>query len=260
MITALTGNPFKGAFYFFRAIPWLTAKGIWPLVLIPAMLSGLIYVALVYFAYQQIHQLFLSAEQLPTWVAWLMGWFRPVLWLVFFPVVVLFITYTFSMLTNLIGGAFNSVLSEQVERRLTGRPLIETPLISAIHLIVPCFISELKKLATALRWMALLTILSFMPIVSLIAPPLWLLFSAWNVALEYIAYPMDNHNIFFQEQRKLYNGKRLTVLGFGGMVFMAKLIPVANFLVMPLAVIAATLLSHTEWREELSSPWNPHGR
>ena len=70
------------------------------------------------------------------------------------------------------------------------------------------------------------------------------------LALEYLDYPMGNHGLLFPEQRRRARERRLLVLGFGAAISGLTMIPVINFLVMPLAVAGATAL----WVECFSSP------
>ncbi|MCP5459961.1 MAG: EI24 domain-containing protein, partial [Gammaproteobacteria bacterium] len=71
---------------------------------------------------------------------------------------------------------------------------------------------------------------------------LWLAFSIWMLALQYADYPMSNHGLRFREQRRLLSQRRMLALGFGSAVLLMTLVPILNFLVMPAAVIGATLM------------------
>ena len=77
---------------------------------------------------------------------------------------------------------------------------------------------------------------------------LWFIFTAWMLALEYIDYPAGNHDLLFSDQKRLISKRRFQSLGFGSIVSIATLTPIANFIVMPTAVIAATIY----WVEQLS--------
>jgi CysZ protein len=71
---------------------------------------------------------------------------------------------------------------------------------------------------------------------------LWVLFSAWALALDYHDYPMGNHQLLFKQQRKIMRQHRRLALGFGLATLGATMIPVVNFLVIPAAVAGATAL------------------
>jgi CysZ protein len=48
-----------------------------------------------------------------------------------------------------------------------------------------------------------LLILSVIPGINVVAPFLWALFRAWGMALEYMAYPLENEGVLFAEQQQL---------------------------------------------------------
>lgn len=81
-------------------------------------------------------------------------------------------------------------------------------------------------------------------------PILWMIFTAWMLALEYTSFPMGNHGLLFSQQRDRLRKKRLTVLGFGGATLLMTLIPVVNFLAMPVAVAGATALWVEQFEKE----------
>jgi CysZ protein len=60
---------------------------------------------------------------------------------------------------------------------------------------------------------------------------------------------MGNHDVVFDEQKRLLRERRGIALGFGGVVMVMTSIPIINFFTMPLAVAGATLL----WVEQFQS-------
>jgi len=89
-----------------------------------------------------------------------------------------------------------------------------------------------------------LLILSIIPGLNVIAPFLWALFGAWGMALEYLAYPLENQGVLFSEQKALVKSVRLGALSFGGLAVLGLTVPVLNIIVAPAAVIGATLYFH----------------
>ncbi len=53
------------------------------------------------------------------------------------------------------------------------------------------------KLAYILPRMAILFVISWIPVINLIAPLLWGAFTAWTMAITYLDYPMDNNKVSF---------------------------------------------------------------
>ncbi len=70
------------------------------------------------------------------------------------------------------------------------------------------------------------------------------------LSLEYLDYPLGNHGVLFKQTRGLAKQQRARCLSFGALVSAFTMIPVLNFIVMPVAVAGATDLyvnsmSHT---------------
>ena len=100
---------------------------------------------------------------------------------------------------------------------------------------------EMRKLAYFLPRAIGLLILSFIPVVNLVAAPLWLLFGVWMMAVQYIDYPADNNKMSWQDMLAWLREKRWQSLSFGGITYAALLVPGLNILMMPAAVAGATL-------------------
>jgi CysZ protein len=90
-------------------------------------------------------------------------------------------------------------------------------------------------------------VVSLIPVINFIAPVLWVVFGSWLLALEYLDYPMGNHDLSFSRQKQVLAGRRGLSLGFGGMVMILTSIPLVNFFVMPIAVAGATAM----WVDQL---------
>ena len=76
-----------------------------------------------------------------------------------------------------------------------------------------------RNLTLKLGAIALL-ILSFIPVLNLIAAPLWLLFGIWMMAIQYIDYPADNHKLGWNEMLAWLREKRWQSMSFGGIVYL----------------------------------------
>ncbi|MEQ1530137.1 MAG: EI24 domain-containing protein, partial [Methylococcales bacterium] len=137
---------------------------------------------------------------------------------------------------NLLAAPFYGRLAAKTLAVVTGQPLavVEPPIAKVMS-------AELKRAGYfALRTVPLL-ILSVIPGINLIAPLLWALFGAWGMALEYMAYPLENAGILFAEQKKLLASVRLGSLSFGGIAALGLAVPLLNIFVAPAAVIGATI-------------------
>jgi CysZ protein len=184
-------------------------------------------------------------------VSWLPGWLDWLSWLVWALLAALLCIvafYSFTLVANFIGAPFNGRLAEKIEQRLIGYAPPSSGQVYTAAGIKNAIHSELDKLGYLLSRSLPLLILSFIPVINVFAPLLWLLFGAWMLALEYLDYPMGNHGIPFAEQRLKLRQRPLLALGFGITVCALTFIPLINFLAMPVAVSGATRL----WVQQLA--------
>ncbi len=229
----------SGPQYLREGLKLVLSPGLRLFVLLPLMINLVLFVGLIYFAG---HQFSLWVEHLmPTLPSWL-SFLNYLLWPLFVVLVVLMVFFTFTMLANIIAAPFNGFLSEKVEVVVRGTD--DFPAFSWGELIamVPRTLArEMRKLGYFLPRAIGLFILSFIPVVNLIAAPLWLLFGVWMMAIQYIDYPADNHKLGWNEMLAWLRQKRWQSMSFGGIVYLVLLVPVVNLLMMPAAVAGATL-------------------
>lgn len=240
----MSNNPLRGAAYFFRGLPLITAPGIRRYVVIPLCINVAGLGALIYFGYEKLGALrqWLSGW-LPGWLDWLSWLLLPLFWIA----AVLVFVFGFALLANLVAAPFNGFLAEAVERRVTGQSAGSATWSGVAGEIVRTLSAEWHKQVYFLVRAVPLLALFLIPGVNLFAPLLWAVFSAWMLALEYTDFPLGNHGVAFGEQRRLARERWLLGLGFGAMVMLALTLPLLQFVVVPAAVAGATLM----WVEEL---------
>jgi CysZ protein len=67
--------------------------------------------------------------------------------------------------------------------------------------------------------------------------------------LEYASFAMDHRQLRFRQRRALLWQHRWLMLGFGAAAFLTLLIPLLNFICLPVLVVGGTLvILHTESR------------
>ena len=88
-----------------------------------------------------------------------------------------------------------------------------------------------------------LLIISVIPVINSISHFLWAIFSAWMLALQYTDYPLGNCGYSFSKIRYTLSNFTILSLGFGGSATLATMIPILNFLVMPVSVAGATIMT-----------------
>lgn len=234
---------FKGFSYVLTGLSLITQKGIRPFVVVPLVINIIVFSGGIWLASSQVDSL--MERLLPSWLSWL-EW---LLWPLFFIIIFFAVFYTFTLIANLIAAPFNSILAERVENRLKGLPVPEFQGYKSLPgLITRTFRSELSKLFYMLKWLMALLIITFIPGVNIIAPFAWALYGAWMLAIEYADYPMGNHELYFKDELPALKKHRAHALGFGGGLSIMTLIPVVNFLAMPVGVAGGTAF----WVDRLS--------
>ena len=220
-------------------------KGLRRFVIIPFIINLTLFTTATWFATDKISTLITwMLSYLPAWLEWLSF----VLWLLFGALGLLIIFYTFTIVANFVGSPFNSLLSEKLESELSGSLPPSSGRQSTFASIKDALLTELQKLGYLLMWIVPLFLLTFVPIVNLFLPVIWFIFGAWMLCIEYMDYPMGNHEIKFPIQREQLRQNRALALGFGTFIMMITAIPVLNFFAMPIAVTGATQL----WVKHLS--------
>ena len=244
-------NTFSGMHYLLEGLRLIRQPGLRRYVAVPLLVSTLLFSAALYALAHWLGVLIdLLLGYLPGWLVWL----ESLLWPVFALLGVLIIFYSFSLITNLIAAPFNGMLAEAVEKHLTGQEIETGGWQALVKDILPSLVSELRKLLYFLLRAIPLGILFLIPGINIAAPFLWALFSAWMLAIEYLDYPMANHMLHFSEQRRLLRQRRLLSYGFGGSSLLMTLIPLVNFLAMPVSVAGATAMWVTEFRDASQAP------
>jgi CysZ protein len=189
--------------------------------------------------------------QLDSWLdAWLSGlpdwlsWLETVLWWIGVVLSTLAFCYIFTLLANLIASPFNGLLSAQVEKLVTGTAP-ESGMGLAREMADGLF-GELRRLRYYLARALMLAVVSiallFIPPANLAIAPLWFIFGAFMLSFEYLDQPMANRGLRFDDKIIRLRARRWRHLGFGSLVTVMTAIPLANLVVMPAAVVGATLL------------------
>jgi len=234
----MSANPVSGAGYLLRGARLVLRPGLRRYVVIPLLINVAVFATLVVLGARRLGVL---VDSLMTWLPDWLDWLAALLWPLFVLVALLVVFFGFSLLANLIAAPFNGLLAEAVEREITGEAGSGpgTPLVAEVARTLA---SEVNKLGYfALRALPLLLLFA-VPGLNLAAPFLWFAFSAWMLALEFSDFPMGNHGIAFREQRRILAGRRLLGLSFGATVMLALMVPLVNFLVIPVAVAGATAM------------------
>ncbi|RDV26099.1 sulfate transporter CysZ [Alteromonas aestuariivivens] len=248
-MTTATRHP-SGFGYFALGFTLIRTKGIKRFVFIPLAVNLILFATAFYFLFGQIEWgITYLIDLVPQWLGWLKSALGFVLWPLAIVTVLLVFALVFGTLANWIAAPFNGVLAEKVERHLTGRPMGDDGLFSLLKDIPRTLSRELSKLLWYLpRAIGFLLIFLFLPVFGQV---IWFLFNAWMMAIQYCDYPYDNHKVPFDVMRAHLGRHKSKAFGFGIMVNIFSLIPVVNFIVMPVAICGATAFWVRELKPEL---------
>lgn len=239
----MKGSVARGAGYLTRGARLLNHPSLRPFVLIPLVINILIFGSLISIGFSYMSDLMdWMLSRIPDWLHFI-EW---ILWPLIGITVSLITGYLFTSVALIIASPFNALLAEKAEELITGQPVGSLEGLGAALLAVPrSILREILKLLYYIPIALFVLLLSFIPGIGAVA---WLLLGAWMMSIQFVDYPMDNHQLSFAEVKAAVRSRRLSSMGFGGLVALCTGIPLVNFFVVPAAVVGATLL----WCEELN--------
>lgn len=234
----------RGTAYLAKGFNLIKDPEIRSYVVIPLIINIVLFGGLIWFGFEQFSPI---VETIMSFVPSFLDFLRWFIW-VFITLFTAFVAFLlFTPIANIIAAPFNAVMSEKVEAKLTGKSLESNN--SLKDIMLNAVISQIKKLGYILLWSAALLLISFIPLINFISPFLWIIFGSWLMCLEYMDYPMGNHELSFNQQKKTLKQKRSLALGFGLGTLVITSIPLINFFAIPIAVAGATAL----WVEQFST-------
>ncbi len=236
----------SGFSYFLSGFSLITTKGLKRFVFIPLIVNLLLFSVAFYFLYGQIGEgITWLMGLIPEWLGWLKSFITFILWPIAVISVLLIFALIFGTLANWIAAPFNGILSDKVERHLTGKPIGDEGLMSSIKDVPRMLGRELAKLIWYVpRAIVFLLLFLLLPVIGQV---LWFMFNAWMMAIQYCDYPYDNHKVPFRVMRYHLGQHKGKCFSFGVGVSLFSLVPLLNFIVMPVAICGATAM----WVEHL---------
>lgn len=244
VIRAFSGF-FRGLAYPLLAWRYLRLnKGLFKFILLPLLINILVFGAGSYWGVSLIHEFI--AGFLPRGQAWYWAWLTYILTLLATAAAFVLAFFSFTVIGNIIAAPFNDLLSEQVEKRLTGKSLqgpadMRGQLLQTLRAVVV----EARKMLVFLLGLALLFAFNIVPglgsVIYVLLAACWTIFF---LAAEYTGYVFARKGFSFQEQKQIILGNSGLMAGFGFGIFCVLAVPFVQFFTIPLGVIGATLLVH----------------
>jgi len=237
-------NPVAGVTYFIKGLGLVFSPGIKRYVVIPLLINTCLFSAAIWLGFSYVGGWIDSLmPSLPEWLSFLDWLISGVLYLLFGIICILVVFFTFSMLANVIAAPFNDLLCTAVAKKLGGKNAFQNvdqkPLLLTI---VPAMTHEIRKLVYFVLWSIPFLFLLVIPVVNIVGAVAWFLFSAWMLNYEYMEYPMSQDDLDFDQQKAQLKSRKFLSLSYGSIVSAATLVPIVNFLVMPVAVAGATAI------------------
>ena len=232
-------NPFIAAGFLLRGIKLLTNPKLRLLVLVPILINIVLYGVVLALGYYYVGML--MEQFIPESLQWL-NW---ILWPLFFISFFIAAFFTFTVLANLIASPFYGILSARTLTVISDKAdVVEQPMLKV-------FAGELNRMRYIITRMLPLFVLFFIPVINIIASFTMTLFGAWCLAMEFMAYPLENKGLLFADQKQLLKTVRIGALGFGGLTMMCLTVPVLNIIIGPAAVIGSTMYIHEMQEKQL---------
>lgn len=230
-----------GIGFFFKGFGWAARHPRWWLFgLIPALVALVLYVgALVWLG--------TNVGDVAEWATpfaddW--GWrdlFRTLLGIVIFLVGLGLAVITFAAVTLVIGEPFYEKLSEKVDEDLGGLPdAVDLPFWRSLP-------RSIRDSLITLFYVLLFTIplfaLGFVPVIGqTVVPVLGAVVSGFFLTVELTTLAMERRGIARKERFALLRANKAAAIGFGVVIFLIFLIPLAAVVAMPGAVAGATMM------------------
>lgn len=241
----MKGNVVDGVGYLVEGAKMLSHPALRLFVIVPLTVNILIFGTLIGWGLSHL------TEFMDSWLSGIPEWLSFIEWILWPLIGITFSLisgYLFTAVALIIASPFNGLLAEKAEELITGKPVSGPEgLANALMMVPRGIVRELAKLLYYVPMAAFVLLVTFIPGINAIAPILWFLLGAWMMSIQFVDYPMDNHQLTFGDVKEAVRSRRLSSMGFGGVVALCTGIPIVNFFVVPAAVVGATLL----WCKEL---------
>lgn len=234
-------SPFSVFNYITTGLSLAVSKECRLFVIIPILINLVVLLLGGYLMFQSIYGLLQEyVNMLPQWLSFL----SYLIYILLVASLGFVFCYIFSTIATIIASPFYGLLAEKAEGVIRGKSPVYNDTddsLAAIIKDVPRIIKrELQKMGFYLPRVLVCLIITFIPVINIIAPICWFLLAAWMMSIQYVDYAYDNHKISFAQMRHDLGRQRLATFSMGAIISLAMTIPVLNLLIPPAAVCAGT--------------------
>jgi CysZ protein len=224
--------------YLFRGAKLLRQPGVRRFIVAPLLVSLLIAIASL------TGTSLLIERALDAWTPATWHWLRWVLWPILAVVLFGVMVIVTGLLANIIAAPFNSDLAGKITEILADDRDVPATVRGWSAEALISMGSESQRLIRGLLWLVPLGLLALLPGGALPASVLGWLLGARTLGMQYLDYPMARQGLGFSKQNQVVRQRRWLILGFGIGVTLLHMLPLLNFLAMPIAIAGATALWH----------------
>ncbi len=241
----------SGFKYFFKGLACMFHSGLKRFTVIPVIINIVVFSIAMWFGFSWVSDLSQNIvnEYLPSWLSWVSYIFN----FLIFSILLVLVFYFFCTIALIIGAPFYSILAEKVQKIFyNDAPFSSTMSISETIQDVPHIILlEIKKLYYRIPIMLTSLILIFVPLIGQLSA---IILTSWCYSLDYTSYSYENNRYKLKTTRQNIKENWLLCLSFGCAVWAALLIPFLNLIMIPAAVVGATMLWNEKLRISLPEP------
>jgi CysZ protein len=233
-----------GAAYMPRGIAlFFRRPGLWLLGMTPVAISaGLVVILAFVLAFLLDDFTAWVTPFADAWPLWIRGAVRISIGIAVVAAVLLAIVVTFAEVTNIVGQPFFEIISDRIEKERGNAPAGDPDWWRNL----PSATAEsIVTFSVYLCCVVPLFVLSFIPVVGqFVIPVIGAIVSGWFLSLEILQIPLERRGHDLGGRVRFHRDARHKheVLGFGIAAFLLFLIPLANVIAMPGAIVGGTLL------------------
>lgn len=229
--------------YPFRAVGFiLDHPSLLKYIVWPFLINGLVFGSGFFFFLTKLDNLLSFIPKDDSWFWDLLFYVLVVLLTMIFLIVAF---YAFTIIGNIVASPFNSALSEKTETLMNCAP------VSSSSRVIPFFRdvlhsigTEIKRLLFFLLWLIPLLLINVIPIVGPYLYFAWMLFfTCYAVTFSFMDYSLDRRYRSFLRKNQIILSNKAMMLGFGSVGMIMGLIPIVNFFLIPVMVVAGTLMT-----------------
>jgi uncharacterized protein involved in cysteine biosynthesis len=228
-------SPLRGAAFIMRH------GSLWPLCIAPLVINGLLLFIVWHFLGQWFSDILARHFSTGSWWQNIVHYLAAALFMLMRLVAML---VAFVTAGNMLCIPFNDLLSEQTDRLASGwRSDRAFNLAEFLREICVLAVQEIKRVMIYVPVMVLLFIASLSVLLAPFTMPAKVGVSSVFFSTEYFAYPLERRGVLLLNDKFAFTRSHLdSALGFGMVMTCIGLIPLVNFLFIPLGVVSGTLL------------------